>query len=611
MPPFAYAVGGGLDCNGYSHISKNVIKNVYCADPQGINHTRFYDNNWYVGHDEPSMKFVSDSKGSANNTEWQLTLPGDGTSVSMSQLYPTFWLSMALCDPNSTPFGPCIPDSDSNNPYTTGSALLELQFYPDCNLTQWCAALTIDSLELNQTGYANPNCAEPVNFAYIQTDGIPTGPPGPGSQTGSPITANTLLMNPGDHVTILIQDDNNSTNPTQNGLFVKITDQTTGESGFMIASATNGFEDTVSNFATNACTPTPFSFHPEYGTANDTNITPWSALQANVNIAFEIGHAEIPDNDLDDPCAICGVKDFDFDGTSYQADWPNGNDANPSSVVIGSIGGNGAGPESYSSTHASFSKGYNKIEFATEVGDSDLNCSSSGSGCEIPPQGAVFYPFYTQAGSGTGCTFDFGNDISGVTTNDFGRDAQYGAPGFTAFGGLMANPCVPSTPATPSPPRDVSATVVSSSSIKVSWDFSNGAASYLIYRSTSSSGPFTTQTGISTSTSFTDTGLSPGTPYYYKVSATNSAGTSSLSTLTASAITLSDMQCSPPALGNWTISSGCSLSSTSTAPANVVVQSGAVLTIPNGLNLIIDFTHHHLLVKSGSGVLIRAGGAIN
>ncbi len=69
--------------------------------------------------------------------------------------------------------------------------------------------------------------------------------------------------------------------------------------------------------------------------------------------------------------------------------------------------------------------------------------------------------------------------------------------------------------------------------------------------------------------------------------------------------------CIIPISGDWTITSSCTLSSTSTAPANVIVQSGAVLTIPNGLQLNMDFAHYHLLVKSGGGVLIKAGGKIN
>ena len=34
-------------------------------------------------------------------------------------------------------------------------------------------------------------------------------------------------------------------------------------------------------------------------------------------------------------------------------------------------------------------------------------------------------------------------------------------------------------------------------------------------------------------------------------------------------------------------------------------------TITNGISLNIDFPHHHLLVKSGGGVLIKTWGAIN
>jgi hypothetical protein len=69
--------------------------------------------------------------------------------------------------------------------------------------------------------------------------------------------------------------------------------------------------------------------------------------------------------------------------------------------------------------------------------------------------------------------------------------------------------------------------------------------------------------------------------------------------------------CSPPTSGDWEITSSCTLDSAATAPANVVVDTGAVLTIPSGLRLDIDFTHYHLLVRAGGGVLIKAGGAIN
>ena len=69
--------------------------------------------------------------------------------------------------------------------------------------------------------------------------------------------------------------------------------------------------------------------------------------------------------------------------------------------------------------------------------------------------------------------------------------------------------------------------------------------------------------------------------------------------------------CSRMGSGDWTVASSCIMSASDTVPANVIVNNGAVLTIPSGLKLNIDFTHHHLLVKSGGGVLIQKGGAIN
>jgi len=68
--------------------------------------------------------------------------------------------------------------------------------------------------------------------------------------------------------------------------------------------------------------------------------------------------------------------------------------------------------------------------------------------------------------------------------------------------------------------------------------------------------------------------------------------------------------CSPPVSGDWTITSSCTLSSNAVAPGNVIVQNNSVLTIPSGLTLDIDFVNNHLLVESGSGVLIKAGGSL-
>jgi len=68
--------------------------------------------------------------------------------------------------------------------------------------------------------------------------------------------------------------------------------------------------------------------------------------------------------------------------------------------------------------------------------------------------------------------------------------------------------------------------------------------------------------------------------------------------------------CLPPISEDWDITENCTLETSDTAPENVIVQNGAVLTIPAGLTLDIDFASFNLTVKSGSGVLIESGGAV-
>src|SRR5205807_406135 len=80
-------------------------------------------------------------------------------------------------------------------------------------------------------------------------------------------------------------------------------------------------------------------------------------------------------------------------------------------------------------------------------------------------------------------------------------------------------------PLPPATPTGVTAKAISSSKITVSWTASAGATWYQVFRSTSSSGPFS-KVGGTSGTSFTNTGLSPNTTYYYQVLATNTGGAS-------------------------------------------------------------------------------------
>jgi len=66
-------------------------------------------------------------------------------------------------------------------------------------------------------------------------------------------------------------------------------------------------------------------------------------------------------------------------------------------------------------------------------------------------------------------------------------------------------------------------------SVGLTWNASTGATSYSIYRGTAPGAEGVTAVGTATANSFTDTGLTNGTTYYYKVTASNTAGTSASS----------------------------------------------------------------------------------
>jgi hypothetical protein len=86
---------------------------------------------------------------------------------------------------------------------------------------------------------------------------------------------------------------------------------------------------------------------------------------------------------------------------------------------------------------------------------------------------------------------------------------------------------VPTTVTVPATPTGLNATA-GDTQVSLTWNSSPGATSYNVYRSLTPGGegaiPYKTSL---TTTQFTDTGLTDGTTYYYKVTAVNSAGESS------------------------------------------------------------------------------------
>ncbi len=543
-----------LDCNGWSSGYQAVKPDLggLCTDPIAIKNgkaTRFIDNGWYVGHDEPSIKFISNKPGSGNQMTYFMQLPIDpaatptasGSVTNYGELSVAPWFGLPICDPNSYPQNPCKPDSDKNSglisdPNAAGSAFLELQLYPpgftpfidseSCSKTKWCSALTIDSLECTfNFATCNPACEEPVNFAYLQNDGVPAGPPSAQLTDVSTFLPNqhTLEMNGGDVLEISLLD------PPQ-GLTAVIKDLTTRQTGYIVASATNGFMNT--NIAD--CSGNPFTFHAEYNTAKQQNQVPWAALEGGVLMEQEIGHAEscnsvtnqdpfstsYPDGSTysdsqvfdtcvgglegpgatgEGPCSSAGCQnattqgptgptacptndpasgalcefadgfcfpkgnrtvlingtpttesapvnfcfadrfqngDLDFDGTDYQSfTWPDGTANHPT-------------PASYIGPFTAGGKPYPTIQFESDIGGSSNLCDvATGASCTVPPVSAAFYPFWSLANSGgrswsgpaqsAVCVWNFGKAIRGVTSQDFGGDAQYGTSNVARYGGTI------------------------------------------------------------------------------------------------------------------------------------------------------------------------------
>ena len=480
------------------------------------------------------MLFKSSRPGSGNDMTYTITLPKDpktqpnasgaGGSTWNFQLRPTFWFGLTLCDTESAPefTKTCTPDSDRNNLVGSnpnapnyigkhpGNAFMELQFYGPgyvpqfegfgCTAHQYCAAMTIDSLVLNQnTGVANTSACnnfilggeEPINWAYITRNGVSQAPANPlftGTFTNpnfsavNPDVNKDLLMNPGDRIRFHMHD-------TAAGFRVDMTDLSTGKHGSMTASTANGFGHilyTPGN--SNPCQAAPYAFHPEYSTANPRGNT-WSAHTYNVAMSDEIGHfenclaidangnctspgAQDPSLDADDTGCVpgtdstvvkingCFAADGDYDGQSYRNDWPG---TNPNPFLDRALHPT---PVLFTSP-TTRGKNYSTIAFETdlpriEAADSQANppfCDrTTGANCVNPPAGAQFYPFYSTTFRHGVCTWQEGGRFIPGTVNKFGGSSKtefgpllrtlYPEAGFTTAvlinnfnSGDMRNPC--------------------------------------------------------------------------------------------------------------------------------------------------------------------------
>jgi hypothetical protein len=454
----------------------------------------------YVGHDEPSTLFYSNVPGSGNRMQYNLTIPvqppvGAINSSANSydfQLHPAFWFGMAMCDNFSYPETKktCTPNSDSNivNPLKEddgpGVAFQELQFYPpgwipqfagsSCDPTKWCIALNIDSLSENPfTGQTiNPTCrnqllggTEYINFAFLTLNGAPLGPPNPlqfnASTSGFPQNPNTFFLNPGDKATVNLHD-------SPSGLVTTVHDITTGQTGFMVASAANHFGHIVYAPTGTSCTEVDYNFHPMYSTSSPQTRVLWAAHTYNVAFSDEIGHFDFCSHiDANSPVAACngtegtsvdpepadstdifcfsseesllypvtGCTNTDapgFDGPEYQTNrWPDSTSLSAPSTKPTPI--NFSAPL----TGADYDTKYKQFAFENdlpriEAADLGGSCVRSGptigAGCTtLPPSDdgtpVTFYPYFTRLNNCTfveGANFGTGDSFGGSAPAEFG-----------------------------------------------------------------------------------------------------------------------------------------------------------------------------------------------
>jgi len=500
------------------HMAINCEYSTVCTEV--ANPTEVFGNDRYVGHDEPSNIFYSATPGAGNRASYSVTLPSDPSADNPGapgksfqfQLNGALWFGMALCDTQSYPeqVSTCPADSDSNianNPLRTapdyighhsGTAFVEVQFYPPgwvpwptwavavgasaCDPTKWCAAMNIFSLledPINGT-LQNSTCAsrvgiETVNFAFITKNGRSHAPANPLDATLTTFTPDPkkdLFMNSGDHVTVSLSD-------TANGLRTAINDLTTGQSGSMTASPSNGFAQIQFDPTGTSCNAIPYAFHPMYSTSSEDTRVIWAAHTYNVAFSDEIGHFEtctgvksIPatpfgvdaagnpiacpkgnkeevgaePTDRDDNFCFpasealrihingCTDTNTGFDGLDYTPIWPDGNTSlHPAPFLFSSA-----------RTGTDFNVNYDRVAFEADLPRIEFNtCNrSTGVGCTLIPTTddgvpATFYPFFSTVSAGGACRWNLGTDMPSTIT-DFGKNAGWGtllSTTYLAFGG--------------------------------------------------------------------------------------------------------------------------------------------------------------------------------
>ena len=194
------------------------------------------------------------------------------------------------------------PDYIGKHP---GTAFMELQFYPpgwvqwppgvSCDPAKWCAALAIFQLNQNQNTGVNNNadCLGSVgrgagqlrvHHAERPAD-RPAGTARPDERDVRPDAV--------EGADDAAERRRDGRHPRHRGRADgRAHDQTSGQSGSMVAGAANGFATVNFDPSGSSCTESPHTWHPAYSTSSEHTRVPWAAHGYNVSFSDEIGHFE-------------------------------------------------------------------------------------------------------------------------------------------------------------------------------------------------------------------------------------------------------------------------------------------------------------------------------
>jgi cellulose 1,4-beta-cellobiosidase len=164
----------------------------------------------------------------------------------------------------------------------------------------------------------------------------------------------------------------------------------------------------------------------------------------------------------------------------------------------------------------------------------------------------------------------------------------------------------------PAAPATLTATP-GNTQVTLNWSGASGAASYIVQRSTVTGGPYTT-IGTAPGLTYTNNGLTNGTPYYYVVAGVSSSGTGDnspqatatpISTVPVAPLGLTATGSNQEVILNWSASTGATgynvYRAAVTGGPYSEVASGLVATSDTDAGLSPSTTYYYVVVATNGG----------